>query len=242
MSGHSKWHKIRHKKSANDAARGKVLTKHSKIIAVVGRTDPNPETNASLRSVIANAKADGVPKDNIDKILKKIAGEGKDGAVYHEVVYEGFGPGGIPVMIEALTDNVNRTFPEVRTAFEKNGGNLGSTGTVSFMFDRVGVITVKTGGKSEDALMDMAIEAGAQDLEYDEEVSEMITDFKDLAAVRTALEGQSEILKSEPRYMAKDPQAINDPVIIGKFEKFLEAVEAVEDIDEVYVGSDIIDQ
>jgi YebC/PmpR family DNA-binding regulatory protein len=240
MSGHSKWHSIRHKKAANDAKRGKVLTKHSKLISVVGRSDPNPDTNPSLRTVIANAKADGVPRDNIDRMLKKLSGEGKDGTQFSEQVYEGFGPEGVAFIVTALTDNVNRTFPSLRTAFVKNGGNLGSSGSVNFLFDHIGVIMIKS-ELSEEELFEMVIEAGAKDFSYNSESSEVITEFTDLAAVRGALEEKVEIVKSEPQYRAKDPTIITDPAVLEKLEDFIVAVEEAEDIDEVFGGFDVAD-
>jgi len=238
MSGHSKWHSIRHKKAATDAKRGKILTKHSKILNVIGRNDPNPETNPALRVAIVNAKADSVPKDNIERILKKLAGGDKDGVIYSEQVYEGFGPDGIPFVVTALTDNVNRTFPNVRTAWGKSGGNMGSQGSVMFMFDHAGVIVINNEDKSEEALFEAAIEAGAQDFHYDEAgESEVITAFKDLSSVQKALENQSvTIIKSEPQYRAKDPKAISDPEILAKLERFIAALEEVEDVDEVFSG------
>ncbi len=239
MSGHSKWHSIRHKKGANDAKRGKILTKHSKILMVVGRNDPNPETNAALRVAIANAKADSVPKDNIERLLKKLSGEGKDGVTYSEQVYEGFGPDGVPFVITAITDNANRTFPEVRTAVNKNGGNLGSSGTVMFMFDHVGVISIKTDGKTEDELFELTIECEGEDLDYSEEESEIITKFENLAKVRNALtEKGIEVAKSEPQYRAKDPRIVSE-ADAEKLEKFIEAIEEVADVDEVYGGFDV---
>ncbi len=241
MSGHSKWHSIKHKKGANDAKRGKILTKHAKILEVIGRNDPNPDTNASLRVAIANAKADNVPNDNIDRILKKLAGGDKDGAVYSEQVYEGFGPEGIPFVVTALTDNINRTFPSIRSAFNKNGGNLGSSGSVMFQFDHVGVVVIENGGKSEEELFEIAIEAGGDDFEYDEEESTIITKFTDLAAVRDALDGKVTVKKSAPEYRAKDPQMISDQAVLDKVEKFIAAVEDAEDVDEVFGGFDVSD-
>ncbi len=240
MSGHSKWHSIRHKKAANDAKRGKVLTKHSKIISVIGRTDPNPETNAALRSAITNAKADGVPRDNIERVLKKISGEGKDAVQYTEAVYEGFGPEGIPFMITALTDNVNRTFPSIRTAFNKNGGNLGTSGSVGFMFNHVGVIMMDSEGKSEDDVFEIVMEAGAEDFTFDEKETEIVMAFTDLGSVKKSLEDQKvKILKFEPQFRAKDPQIISDSSVLEKIEKFIEAVEEAEDVDEVFGGFDV---
>lgn len=241
MSGHSKWHSIKHKKGANDAKRGKILNKHSKILLVVGRNDPNPDTNATLRAAIANAKADNVPNDNISRILKKLSGDGKDATIYSELVYEGFGPEGIPFVITALSDNVNRTFPAVKTAFAKNGGNLGSSGSVMFMFDHLGIIRVKNSEKSEDELFELAIEAGADDFDYDEEESEIITKFANLGSVVKALEGKVEVIKFEPEYRAKDPKIISDAKILAKIEKFIEAVEDADDIDDVFGGFDVDD-
>jgi len=241
MSGHSKWHSIKHKKGANDAKRGKILNKHSKILLVVGRNDPNPDTNATLRAAIANAKADNVPNDNISRILKKLSGGDKDAAVYSELVYEGFGPEGIPFVITALSDNVNRTFPAVKTAFAKNGGNLGSSGSVMFMFDHLGIIEIKNDGKSEDELFEIAIEAGAEDFSFDEETSEIITKFSDLGSVVKALEGKVEVVKFMPEYRAKDPKIISDAKTLAKVEKFIEAIEEAEDVDDVFGGFDVSD-
>ena len=205
----------------------------------MARTDPNPETNPTLRNVIQNAKSDGVPKDNIEKMLKKASGGDKDGAVYSEQVYEGFGPDGIPFMVSALTDNIHRTFPSVRTAFHKNGGNLGSSGSVKFLFDHIGVIRVKNEGKSEDELFEAAIEAGATDFNYDEEESEILTEFSDLGKVRDALTGKLEVAKSEPQYRAKDPKMITTQADLDRMEKFIAAVEEAEDVDEVFGGFDV---
>ncbi|MBT3349624.1 YebC/PmpR family DNA-binding transcriptional regulator [bacterium] len=241
MSGHSKWNSIKHKKAATDAKRGKILTKHSKILSVVGRSDPNPETNASLRVAIVNAKSENVPNENIDRILKKLSGDGKDAAVYSEQVYEGFAPHGIPVVVTALTENINRTFPAVKTAFGKNGGTLGSSGSVMFQFDHVGVVVVKNGEKSEDELFELAIDAGGEDFLYDEKESEIVTKFENLAAVRNALEEKIEISKSEPQYRAKDPKIISDQTELDKIENFIAAIEEVEDVDEVFPGFDVAD-
>ena len=243
MAGHSKWANIKHKKAATDAKKAKVLTKHSKILMVIGRNDPNPDTNASLRVAIANAKADSVPKDNIERILKKLSGEGNDGAIYTQQTYEGFGPDGIPFVVEALTDNHKRTFPFVRTAFMKNGGNLGNTGSVGFMFNHMGVITLKNNEMTEDELFEKVIECGAEDFTFDEEgESEVVTQFGDLGAVRDALvEAGLEVLKVEPQYRAKEPRVIEDKDMLERIEKFIEAIEEVEDVDEVFGGFEVSD-
>ncbi len=242
MSGHNKWSTIKHKKGANDAKRGKILTKHSKILSVVGRNDPNPETNATLRAAIANAKSENVPNDNIDRILKRLAGEGKDGAVYSEQVYEGFGPEGVPFVVTALTDNTNRTYPSVKLAFSKNGGNLGSSGSVMFQFDHVGVIEIKNGEKSEDELFEMAIECGGEDFTFEGEMSEIVTKFENLGSVRDSLTQRGlEVMKSNPEYRAKDPVQITEADSLAKIEKFIAAVEEAEDVDEVFGGFDVDD-
>lgn len=240
MSGHSKWHSIKHKKAATDAQKSKVLTKHAKLIAIAGRSDPNPDTNATLRAAIANAKSDNVPGTNIDRILKKLSGSDKDAAQFAEAVYEGFGPHGIPFMVTALTDNANRTFPEVRTAFAKHGGNLGSSGSVAFMFDYVGVIQIKNGGKSEDELFELVVSAGAEDFSFAEGESEVVTAFTDLAKVRDALtEVGLEVIKSEPQYRPKDPQIITDQAQLEQMERFIAAIEDVEDVSDVFPGFDV---
>ncbi len=239
MSGHSKWHSIRHKKALTDAKRGKVLNKHSKIILVVGRDNPNPDNNPTLRAAIENAKADSVPRDNIDRLLKKLSGADKDAAALSEQVYEGFGPDGVPFIVTAITDNINRTFPAVKTAFNKNGGNLGSSGSVMFMFDHPGVITIKNGGKSEEELFELAVECGAEDLDFDEEESEMVTNFADLAKVQNTLKEKGvEVVRAEPQYRAKDPKMLDESEV-EKMENFIEAIEEVEDVDEVFGGFDV---
>ncbi len=239
MSGHSKWHSIRHKKAANDLARGKILTKHSKILMVVGKLDPNPETNAPLRNAISNAKSDGVPKNNIEKILKKLSGTGNDDVSYSEQLYEGFGPEGVPVLVGALTDNPNRTFPSVRTAFEKNGGKIGSSGAVKFLFDHLGIIFIENQGKDEENLFELAIEAGADDFIYGDDESEIITSFENLGKVRDNLETKIKIKKIQPEYRAKDPVIIKDSKVLEKITNLIEKIEEAEDVDDVFAGFEV---
>jgi YebC/PmpR family DNA-binding regulatory protein len=237
MAGHSKWKQIKHKKGANDLKRGKLLTKHGKLLQVIGRDNPNPDTNASLRSAIVNAKADGVPRDNIERVLKKLSGQGSDATVFTENVYEGYGPGGVPVMITSLTDNSNRAFTNIRTAFNKNGGNLGSAGSVAFMFDHLGLIEFLANGKNEDALFELAAECGADDFSVEEGTVTFSTSFEALGKVRHALETQSiEISKSEPFYQAKDMVELSAPDQ-AKIDRFLEALDEVDDVDEVYTSA-----
>ncbi|MCF7918252.1 YebC/PmpR family DNA-binding transcriptional regulator [Candidatus Gracilibacteria bacterium] len=240
MSGHSKWHSIKHKKAITDGQRSKVLTKHAKLITIAGRSDPSPDTNSPLRTAIANAKADNVPGTNIDRILKKLSGADKDAAQFIETVYEGFGPHGIPFIVTALTDNVNRTFPEIRTTFTRYGGTLGSSGSVSFLFDHVGIIQIQNGKKSEDELFELAVGAGAEDFEFGEGNSEIVTSFANLAKVRDELVRMGiVIVKAEPQYRPKDPRVITDQTQLDQLEKFIAAIEDLEDVNEVFPGFDV---
>lgn len=236
MAGHSKWKQIKYKKGAKDLKRGKLLTKHGKILQVIGRDNPNPDTNAALRSAITNAKTDGVPRDNIERVLKKISGQGSDAAVFTENMYEGYGPAGVPILITSLTDNSNRAFTNIRTAFNKNGGNLGSAGSVAFMFDHLGLIEFAQDQKDEDALFELAAECGADDFATEEGTVTFSTSFEALGKVRQALEAQEiGVTKSEPFYQAKDLIKLT-AVDQEKLDQLLEALDEVEDIDEVYTG------
>lgn len=237
MAGHSKWKQIKHKKGANDLKRGKLLTKHGKILQVIGRDNPNPDTNAALRTAITNAKADGVPRDNIERVLKKLSGQGSDAAVFTENVYEGYGPAGVPIIMTSLTDNSNRAFTNIRTAFNKNGGNLGSAGSVAFMFDHLGLIEFASGEKSEDDLFELAAECGADDFDIDAGTVTFSTSFEALGKVRQSLEEQGiEVTKSEPLYQAKDPVDLNE-ADQTKLDNFLATLDEVDDVDEVFAGA-----
>jgi YebC/PmpR family DNA-binding regulatory protein len=189
MSGHSKWSTIKHKKGAADAKRGKVFTRIIKEMTVAARLGGgDAEANPRLRSAVAEAKANNMPKDNIERAIKRGTGE-LEGATYEELTYEGYGPGGVAIIVEALTDNGNRTTPEIRTIFEKNGGNLGTPGSVKFQFEKKGHFAVEKSAVSEDKLMEVALEAGADDLQTDDdEVFEIITAPDRFEAVRQALE------------------------------------------------------
>lgn len=237
MAGHSKWHQIRHKKAANDNKKGKVLTKHAKLLSVVGRSDPNPENNAALRNAIANAKADSVPNDNINRILKKLSGQGKDAVIYNEYVYEGFGPEGIPILATALTENNNRTFHEVRTAFEKNGGRLGVSGAIMFQYDHMGVFILENEGRIEDEMIELCMEVAAKDFSYWEEETEITCYFADIGAVRDKFQDLGmNIKKSEIQYRCKDPKTVSDPELLQKLEDFIDKIDEVEDISDVFPG------
>jgi YebC/PmpR family DNA-binding regulatory protein len=189
MSGHSKWSTIKHKKGAADAKRGKLFTRLIKEMTIAARLGGgDAEGNPRLRSAVAEAKASNMPKDNIERAIKRGTGE-IEGASYEELTYEGYGPGGVAIVVEALTDNGNRTTPEIRRIFEKNGGNLGAQGSVKFQFDKKGYFAIEKSAVAEDKLMEVALEAGADDLQTeDAEVYEIYTAPETFDAVRQALE------------------------------------------------------
>jgi len=189
MSGHSKWHTIKHKKGALDAKRGKLFTKLIKELTVAARTGGGDvEANARLRKAVSDAKAGNMPNDTIDRAIKRGTGE-IEGVNYEEITYEGYGPAGVAVMIEAMTDNRNRTVAEIRHIFSKNGGNMGEAGSVGWMFEKKGYIVVDKEARSEDELFEIVTEAGAEDLRDDEDVYEVITSPTNFDAVLTAVKG-----------------------------------------------------
>jgi YebC/PmpR family DNA-binding regulatory protein len=186
MAGHSKFKNIMHRKGAQDAKRAKKFTRLIKELAVAARGGTDPDANPRLRTALSAARAANMPKDNIERILKKA--EGGEGDSYDEIRYEGYGPGGVALIVEALTDNRNRTASEVRSTFSKYGGNLGETGSVSFMFDRVGQITYPADATDADAMFEAALEAGADNAESDDDQHEVLTSIEDFNAVRDGLE------------------------------------------------------
>ncbi len=189
MSGHNKWSTIKHKKGAADAKRGKIFTriiKEMTVAARLGGGDPN--SNPRLRAAVAEAKANNMPKDNVERAIKRGTGE-LEGATYEEITYEGYGPGGVALMVETMTDNSNRTTPEIRHIFEKNGGNMGTPGSVRFQFERKGYFSIEKKAAGEDKLMEIALEAGADDLRSDDpDAYEIYTSPENFEAVRQALE------------------------------------------------------
>jgi YebC/PmpR family DNA-binding regulatory protein len=189
MSGHSKWSTIKHKKGAADAKRGKIFTRILKEMTVAARLGGgDPAGNPRLRAAVAEAKANNMPKDNIERAIKRGTGE-LEGATYEEITYEGYGPGGVAIIVECLTDNTNRTTPEIRHMFEKHGGNLGTPGSVRFQFEKKGFFAVEKSAVAEDRLMEIALEAGADDLQTDDpETYEVYTAPESFEAVRQALE------------------------------------------------------
>jgi len=237
MSGHSKWNNIKNKKEKTDAQKAKVFTKIGKEIAMCvrdGGGDPN--TNGKLRDLIAKAKANNVPNDNIDRAIKKAMGA--EAVQYEEIVYEGYGPSGVAVIVETATDSRNRTASEVRHSFDKYGGNMGSTGCVSYMFDDKGVIILlkeDNEDADEDALMEAALEAGAEDFASDEETYEITTEVDDLRTVREALEALG--YKIESAEEDKIPQSyvtLTDEADIKNMTILLEKLEDNDDVQNVY--------
>jgi YebC/PmpR family DNA-binding regulatory protein len=229
MAGHSKWANIQHRKGRQDAARSKLFSKLAKEITVAARMgDPDPDKNPRLRLAVKEAKASSVPKDVIDRAIKKSLGG--DAENYEEIRYEGYGPGGVAVIVEALTDNRNRTASTVRSTFGKNGGNLGETGSVAFMFDRKGQVVYPADAGTADDVMMAAIEAGAEDVETSEEGHVIWTADTDLAAVATALE--EHLGESEHAKLVWRPQTLTN-LDLETAQKLMRLVEALEDDDDV---------
>lgn len=229
MAGHSKWANIQHRKGRQDAARSKLFSKLAKEITVAAKMgDPDPEKNPRLRLAVKEAKSKSVPKDVIDRAIKK--SQGGDAESYDEIRYEGYGPGGVAVIVEAMTDNRNRTASNVRSTFGKSGGNLGETGSVSFMFDRKGEIYYPASVGDADTVMMAAIEAGAEDVESDEEGHWIYCADTDLNEVATALE--AELGESETTKLIWKPQT-RTPLDLEGVQKLMKLVETLEDDDDV---------
>lgn len=235
MSGHSKWSTIKRKKEKTDNARAKVFTKIGREIAVAVKAGgPDPAANSKLKDIIAKAKANNVPNDNIDRIIKKAAGEG-GGDNYENIVYEGYGPSGIAVIIEALTDNRNRTAADVRHAFDKFGGNMGTSGCVSFMFSRQGVIIIEKEDIDEDKLMEDALEAGASDFLADGDVFEIRTEPNDMGLVRDDLDAKGyKFISAEVEYIPSTYTKLTNPDDIQNMGRMLEMFDESDDIQDVY--------
>lgn len=240
MSGHSKWSTIKHKKGAADAKRGKVFTRIIKEMTVAARLGGGDiETNPRLRAAVAEAKANNMPKDNFERAIKRGTGE-IEGAAYEEVTYEGYGPGGVAVMVDALTDNTNRTTPEIRHIFEKAGGNLGTPGSVRFQFEKKGFFTVEKNAVGEDKLMEIVLEAGADDLQADDpDAFEIYTAPENFEAVRQALE-KNKILTAEAKLgMIPSNYVAIDDAKVKQVLKLLDMLDDHEDVQNVWSNVDI---
>ena len=236
MSGHSKWSTIKRKKEKTDGAKAKIFTKIGREIAVAVKQGggPDPNSNSKLKECIAKAKANNVPNDNIERIIKKAAGEGNN-ENYENMTYEGYGPSGVAVIVEALTDNKNRTAGDVRHYFDKYGGNLGTSGCVSFMFNKKGLIVIEKEDLDEDTVMTDALEAGASDFQADDDVFEIYTEPSDFTAVNEDLEAKGyEILSAEVEMIPDTYTAIEDPDLVVKMQKLLDMLEDNDDVQNVW--------
>lgn len=236
MSGHSKWNNIKRKKEKTDGAKAKVFTKIGRELAVAVKQGggPDPASNSTLKALIAKAKAANMPNDNIERCIKKAAGEG-EGDNYESIVYEGYGPCGIAVIVEALTDNRNRTAGDVRHYFDKFGGNLGTTGCVSFMFQEKGVLVVEKEDLDEDKVMEDSLEAGASDFQADEDVFEIYTEPSDFNGVLEDLTANGyEFVSAEVEMVPDTYTEITDEEAIVKMQKLLDALEDNDDVQNVW--------
>ena len=238
MSGHSKWSTIKRKKGAADAKRGKMFTKLIKEITIAAREGGgDPGANPRLRLAIDNAKAANMPADNIERAIKKATGE-LEGVIFHELTYEGYGPSGVAVIVEAATDNKNRTVAEVRHLFSKYNGSLGENGSVAWMFNRKGVITLPTQGKTEDDIMDIVLEAGAEDLQTEEEFFEVQTDLESFDPVRKALLAKElQVENASLQWIAKNVVKVNGEDA-EKVIKLIDALEENDDVQNVFSNAD----
>ncbi|MFN3693874.1 MAG: YebC/PmpR family DNA-binding transcriptional regulator [Ignavibacterium sp.] len=239
MSGHSKWATIKRKKAALDAKKGKIFTKLIKEITIAARQGGgDPAGNPRLRLAIDNAKAENMPAENIERAIKKATGE-LEGVTYHELTYEGYGPAGVAMLVEVATDNKNRTVAEVRHIFSKHGGSLGETGSVAWMFERKGVITIPKQDKSEDDILAIVLDAGADDLQTEEEFYEITTTVENFESVRKALqENNLKVDNASLQWIAKNTIEVKGEDA-EKVMKLIEALEDCDDVQNVYSNADI---
>lgn len=240
MSGHSKWANIQHRKGRQDAKRGKVFTKAAKEIIIAAKNGGDPSGNPRLRAAIAAAKAVNLPKDKIEAAIRKGTGEDAGGD-FTEGFYEGYGPGGIAIMVEVATDNKNRTVADVRHLFTKHGGTMGENGSVAWMFDRKGVITVDKAAFDEEAMMEKALEAGADDVIDDDDVWTIQTAMADFNTVREALEAANVTLQSAQLAMVPQNLVAVDAETGAKVLRLMDALDDNDDVQNVYVNADFPD-
>lgn len=241
MSGHSKWSTIKRKKGALDAKRGKIFTKLAKEITVASKAGGgDPAGNPRLRTAIAGAKAENMPKDNIEKAIKKGTGE-IEGVTYEECSYEGYGPGGVAILIEVMTDNKNRTLPEIRTTMNKNCGNMGEAGSVAWIFDRKGMIVINAADSTEEDLMEVTLEAGAEDIVTEEEAFEIYTDQSTFEDVRQAIEDAGIKIASAEITMKPQTTVKLEGKEAEQMIRLLDALEDLDDIQKVHANFDISD-
>jgi YebC/PmpR family DNA-binding regulatory protein len=241
LSGHSKWSSIKHKKGAADAKRGQLFSKLSKAIIVAAKNGGgDPTNNLALQNAIEKAKSYSMPKDNIDRAIAKGSGADADADAFESIMYEGYGPEGVAVIVEALTDNRNRTAADVRHLFSKNGGNLGTDGSVSWQFDRRGVVVVSAEGVDEDELFMAAADGGADDIELDGDVFQITSAPEQLAAVRTAVEEAGFTVDSaELSLLPKTTVSVEDEAKARQIMRLVDALEENDDVQDVYANFDI---
>lgn len=238
MSGHSKWSTIKRQKGAKDAARGAVFTKLGNAIAVAARAGTDPDTNLSLRLAVDKAKAANMPGANIQRSIDRV--KDKDAAQLQELMYEGYGPGGVAILVECTTDNINRTYPDVKLAFSKHGGSIAEKGAVAFQFDHKGIIRVAATG--DDVLL-QALDAGAEDVQEEDNASIIYTDAKELAKVRDALIASGlEITEAELTYVPNNTVEVSDAATAGKVMRLMDALEALDDVSATHVNFDISEE
>ena len=240
MAGHSKWANIKHRKARQDAVKGRAWSKCSRaIMAAVKQGDPDPDTNLKLRYAIEDAKAVNMPKDTIEKAIKKASGEGSDGASFEEIRYEGYGPGGVAVIVDCLTDNTQRTAPDLRRAFEKHGGNLAKSGAVSFGFQTLAVVLIDSSSTDEDSLMELVMEAGADDIQLADGMFEVTAEPSAFIPIKDALEAAGIEPASAEVTMVPDSMVACDAGSGAKVLRMLDAIEESDDVQKVYTNADI---
>jgi YebC/PmpR family DNA-binding regulatory protein len=238
MSGHSKWATIKHKKGALDAKRGKIFTRLLKEIAVAAKGGGNPDSNARLRTAVAAAKAENMPADNIKRAIQRGTGE-LEGLTYEEITFEGYGPGGVAILVDVMTDNRNRAVSEIRHTFSKNGGNLGETGSVKFMFSKKGIIAVEKSVASEEQLMDIVLEHGGEDLRDEGDTWELITEPGSFEGVATAVKAAGiATVMSEVTMLASTYTKL-EGAQAGQMVRLLDALEDLDDVQNVHSNVDM---
>jgi YebC/PmpR family DNA-binding regulatory protein len=239
MAGHSKWANIKHKKARVDQARGKLWSKCSRAIIVAAKDGgPDPESNLALRYAVEEAKAANMPKDTIKRAIEKGAGTGSDAVEYEAVRYEGYGPSGVAVMVDVLTDNRNRTAPEMREIFSKSGGNLGASGSVAYMFEAKGVVTIEEANATEELLMEIALEAGAEDISLEDGSWTVTTAPEDFLAVKQAIDEANVSVDSAELTMEPNMTATVAGADVGKVVRLLEKLDDHDDVQKVYTNLD----
>jgi YebC/PmpR family DNA-binding regulatory protein len=241
MSGHSKWSSIKHKKGAADAKRGKLFSKLARAIIVAAREGgPDPASNLALQNAIEKARSYSMPKDNIERAIARGSGAGADTETFEQVVYEGYGPSGVAIIVEALTDNRNRTASDIRHVFTKNEGNLGTTGAVAWLFERRGIVTVDADRADEDSVMLAAAEGGAEDVAQDGSSFEVTTSLESLSSVREALEQAGiEVESAETTMVPKTTIELDDEAAARKTLRLIDALEELDDVNEVYANFEV---